>query len=77
MLGSQIIEIDGIYVGTAILVDRNQTHRFYATHDNVRSLHNMIVPDMTALKHRVAQTFRRMARCDVGALGRLRPQGQA
>lgn len=77
MLDSQIIEIDGIFVGTAIQMDQNQSRRFYATHDRVRSLHNMVVPDIAALKNRVAQTFRRMAHGEMGGFARLRPQGQA
>ncbi|WP_323991606.1 hypothetical protein [Nguyenibacter sp. L1] len=57
MLNSTIIEIDGIFLGAAILLDGPGARRFYAAHDSVRSLHNEILPDLTALTHLVARQF--------------------
>ncbi|GBQ31046.1 hypothetical protein HLH34_02260 [Gluconacetobacter azotocaptans] len=59
MLNSTIIEIDGIFLGAAILLDGVSARRFYATHDSVRSLHNETLPDLASLTRRVAQHFRR------------------
>ncbi|GAN68800.1 hypothetical protein [Acetobacter orleanensis] len=55
---SKIIEIDGIFLGTAIQLSGGQGQRFYATHDSVRALHNAVRPDMAVLARQVAQTFR-------------------
>lgn len=55
---SKIIEIDGIFLGTAIQVSGEQGQRFYAAHDSVRALHNAVKPDMTMLARQVAQAFR-------------------
>ncbi|MBB2200908.1 hypothetical protein [Gluconacetobacter tumulisoli] len=56
MQTSTIIEIDGIFLGAAILLD-GPARRFYAAHDSVRSLHNETLPDLAALTRRVAQQF--------------------
>ncbi|ACI50606.1 conserved hypothetical protein [Gluconacetobacter diazotrophicus PA1 5] len=67
MLNSTIIEVDGIFLGAAIVLDGLGGRRFYATHDSVRSLHNQTLPDLVVLTHRVAQQFRRARLCQ-GAL---------
>ena len=53
MLGSTVIEINGVFLGSAILVSESGTRRFYAAHDSVRALHNELLPDLGALKQRV------------------------
>ena len=62
MFESKIIEVDGVFVGAAIITGIASSLRFYAAHDSVRSLHNTILPDLVALKQRVTTTFRRMRR---------------
>ena len=58
MLGSTVIEINGIFVGVAILVSTTGARRFYAAHESVRALHNETVADLSALRRRVAQHAR-------------------
>lgn len=58
MLKSTIIEVDGIFVGAAILVDGFAARRFYAAHDKVRSLHNATLPDLAVLMRTVTRQFR-------------------
>ena len=60
MFDSKIIEVDGVFVGAAIITGIATSLRFYATHENVRSLHNMLMPDLGALREHVTATFRRM-----------------
>ncbi|AXY21593.1 hypothetical protein CD178_00789 [Komagataeibacter saccharivorans] len=60
MFDSKIIEVDGVFVGAAIITGIATSLRFYATHESVRSLHNAILPDLAALRHRVTATFRRI-----------------
>ncbi|MCX2562068.1 hypothetical protein OQ252_11775 [Acetobacter farinalis] len=55
---SKIIEIDGIFLGTAIQLSGGSGQRFYAAHDSVRALHNAVKPDLTMLARQVAQAFR-------------------
>ncbi|MBY4640870.1 hypothetical protein K6L44_12950 [Gluconacetobacter entanii] len=62
MLESTIIEIDGIFVGTAIVLTNVVGRRFYATHDSVRALHNVVLPDLSSLRRRVTSLFRAAAR---------------
>ncbi|MCG0997597.1 hypothetical protein LG413_05610 [Acetobacter persici] len=55
---SKIIEIDGVFLGTAIQMSGEAGQRFYAAHESVRALHNAIKPDVAMLARQVAQTFR-------------------
>ncbi|MFT9400594.1 hypothetical protein [Acetobacter sp.] len=59
MLDSKIIEIDGVFLGTAILTGSTAGLRFYAAHESVRSLHNAVEPDLAGLSRQVAQHYRR------------------
>jgi len=61
MLGSTIIEINGVFLGAAILVSESGTRRFYAAHDSVRALHNELLPDLVALQQRIRLHVRRPA----------------
>ena len=58
MLKSDIVEIDGTFVGTAILESDQATRRFYAAHESVRPLHNRALPSLDALKRQVTLQFR-------------------
>ncbi|QDH16694.1 hypothetical protein [Swingsia samuiensis] len=58
MLGSTVVEIDGVFLGVAIIVNQTGTRRFYAAHDCVRSLHNKTIPDIDLLKQQVASQAR-------------------
>ncbi|EHH68755.1 hypothetical protein [Gluconobacter morbifer] len=61
MLGSTVIEINGVFLGVAILVSASGVRRFYAAHESVRALHNEILPDLAVLRHQVArQALRRV-----------------
>ncbi len=40
MLKSQIVEVNGTFLGTIILEADRSTRRFYAAHESVKSLHN-------------------------------------
>ncbi|WP_048849322.1 hypothetical protein [Tanticharoenia sakaeratensis] len=64
MLSSTIIEIDGIFLGAAILLGPHGRRRFYAAHDRVRALHNVVMPDLGHLHVHVAAQFRKNARQD-------------
>lgn len=62
MLGSTIIEINGVFLGAAILVSTSGTRRFYAAHDSVRALHNELLPDLVALQQRIRLHMRKPGR---------------
>lgn len=59
MLASKIIEIDGVFLGTAIVSGNSTGLRFYAAHESVRVLHNVVEPDLVGLSLQVAHQFRR------------------
>ncbi|MBB2201744.1 hypothetical protein [Gluconacetobacter tumulisoli] len=61
LLDSTIIEVDGVFLGTAILFAGGRLLRFYAVHDSVRALHDQILPDLDSLRRKVGQHFRKMA----------------
>ncbi|GBR55470.1 hypothetical protein AA106555_2025 [Neokomagataea thailandica NBRC 106555] len=59
MLGSTIIENNGVFLGVAILISQTGLRRFYAAHESVRSLHNETVHDLAALQARVLPLARK------------------
>ncbi|WP_342628900.1 hypothetical protein AAC691_03025 [Nguyenibacter vanlangensis] len=59
LLDSMIIEVDGTFLGAAILLAGGRRLRFYAVHDSVRALHNQVRPDFESLRRSVALQFRR------------------
>ncbi|MBR0560608.1 hypothetical protein [Neokomagataea anthophila] len=61
MLGSTIIENNGVFLGVAILISQSGLRRFYAAHESVRSLHNETVDDLATLRKRVLPLARRGA----------------
>ena len=58
MLSQKSIEIDGGFLGTAIGSGGAAGLRFYAAHDSVRALHNVVEPDLAGLSLQVAYQFR-------------------
>lgn len=58
MLSSTIIEIDGVFLGAAILLGQQGARRFYATHASVRILHDVVLPDLGSLRRKVISQFR-------------------
>ncbi len=58
MLESQVIEIDGVFVGAAILQPNRVDLAFFATHDRLRPMHGSILPSLAALRHEAAHHFR-------------------
>jgi len=60
MIKSDIVEVDGVFVGTAILQNTSEDragHRFFAIDDRVRPLHGAVLPSLSALRSQAAQTF--------------------
>ncbi|MCH4090742.1 hypothetical protein [Acetobacter sp.] len=62
MYESHTVEIDGVFLGTIILDTNRTSHRFYATHDSVRALHNQILNERRELVRRAVSQFRGSAR---------------
>lgn len=59
MVTSQILEIDGVFVGSLIQDCKRCEQRFYAVHDAVKSFHNHILDHSGTLSRQIAQQFRR------------------
>ncbi|PHY92947.1 hypothetical protein CSR02_14175 [Acetobacter pomorum] len=59
MLESQIIEVNGTFLGTIILEADRSTRRFYAAHESVKSLHNSKFAQTDDPVVSVAYVFRR------------------
>lgn len=60
MLESQIIEVNGTFLGTVILEADRSTRRFYAAHESVKSLHNSRFTQTDNPMLSVACVFRRV-----------------
>nr|WP_294914507.1 hypothetical protein [uncultured Neokomagataea sp.] len=58
MLSSKVIHVDGVFLGTAIMADAGAVFRFYATHDTVRELHGISMPDLSLLVERARRLFK-------------------
>ncbi|WP_182355879.1 hypothetical protein [Komagataeibacter europaeus] len=58
MLESQIVEIDGTFLGALILEADRKTRRFYAAHDSVRTFHNHTVSASGDLMNQVVRHYR-------------------
>lgn len=58
MLESEVVEIDGVFVGTAILQPNRVDLAFFATHHRLRPMHGNILPSLAALRHQAAHHFR-------------------
>lgn len=58
MYESQIVEIEGTFLGALIMEGDRRTRRFYAAHDSVRTLHNRVLAEPDELTRQVARQFR-------------------
>lgn len=61
MLKSDIVEVDGVFVGAAILQTNHVDRAFFATHERVRALHGRILPDLATVRDQATRCFRRGA----------------
>ncbi|MCG4260932.1 hypothetical protein NKW84_16265 [Acetobacter senegalensis] len=59
MVTSQILEIDGVFVGSLIQDCKRCEQRFYAVHDAVKFFHNHILDRSGILSRQITQQFRR------------------
>ncbi|WP_419730705.1 hypothetical protein [Lichenicola sp.] len=57
MLKSDVVEVDGVFVGTAILQPNRTDRAFFATHDRVRMLHGKILPSLASVRWHAARQF--------------------
>lgn len=58
MVKSDIIEIDGIFVGTLIADHNSDGFRFYAIHESVKEFHNMTLSNISELRRQITGQFR-------------------
>jgi hypothetical protein len=58
MLKSDVVEVDGVFVGAAILQPNQIDRAFFAAHERVRSLHGQILPDLATVRYQAARHFR-------------------
>lgn len=58
MFESDVVEIDGVFVGTAILQPDRIGRTFFATHERVRPMHGVVLPSLAAIRHQAARHFR-------------------
>ena len=58
MLKSDVVEVDGIFVGTAIQRTTRGECAFVALHDRVRALHGAVLPSLADLRSQVTRHFR-------------------
>ncbi len=58
MLKSEIVEVDGVFVGAAISLSSRDGLAFFATHERVRTLHGSRLPNMAAVRHQAARHYR-------------------
>ena len=58
MVESDVVEIDGVFVGAAILQPNRIDRAFFATHEKLRPLHGAVLPGLAELRHQAARHFR-------------------
>lgn len=58
MFESDVVEIDGVFVGAAILQPNRIDRTFFATHDRLRPMHGVVLPSLAAIRHQAARHFR-------------------
>ena len=58
MVESEVVEIDGVFVGTAILLPNRVDLTFFAIHHRLRPMHGNILPSLAVLRHQAAHHFR-------------------
>lgn len=57
MFKSDVVEVDGVFVGAAILQPNRIDRAFFATDDRVRPMHGKILPSLAAVKWHAARQF--------------------
>lgn len=57
MFKSDVVEVDGVFVGAAILQPNRIDRAFFATDDRVRTMHGKILPSLAAVKWHAARQF--------------------
>lgn len=57
MFESDVIEIDGVFVGAAILQPNRTDREFFAIHHLVRPMHGMVLPSLSAIRHQATRYF--------------------
>jgi hypothetical protein len=62
MLKSDIVEVDGVFVGAAILQPNGSDRAFYAAHGHVQSLHGQVMRSLAEVRAQAAEHFRRVER---------------
>lgn len=58
MVESAVVEVDGVFVGTAILRPGLAGRVFFATHERLRLMHGRVLPTLAALRHEAARQYR-------------------
>ena len=61
MVESDVVEIDGVFVGAAILQPNRSDRAFHATHERLRPLHGAVLPSLAEIRHQAARHFRGVA----------------
>lgn len=62
MFKSDVVEVDGVFVGAAILQANRTDRTFFATDDRVRPMHGQILPSLAAVRWHAARQFRAASR---------------
>jgi hypothetical protein len=57
MFKSDVVEVDGVFVGAAILQPNRIDRAFFATDDRVRPMHGKILPSLAAVRWHAARQF--------------------
>ena len=58
MLKSDVVEVDGVFVGAAIMQPNRTDRAFFATDDRVRQMHGKILPSLASVRWHAALQFR-------------------
>ncbi len=60
MLESEIVEVDGVFVGAAILQSNRTDRAFFATHERLQCLHGQVLPSLAAVQDEATRCFHRI-----------------
>ncbi len=61
MVESDVVEIDGVFVGAAIRQPNRAGLAFFATHERLRPLHGAVLSSLAEIRHQAARHFRGVA----------------
>ena len=61
MVESDVVEVDGVFVGTAILQPNRIGVAFFATHERLRPLHGAVLSSLAEIRQQAARHFRGVA----------------